>query len=200
MLWRQTLNEIRTRKLALARFCPRNGMPVMPPLGASPREIDTVRKKLGGALPPSYADFLASHDGWPQLVHGVSLLGVNHIARGTYDGIAQMVVDLGDTPVSPNASRPFPQTVVPFGIDGEAETIFAWDTSVVRAGGELEVIAWVNQIGARFDGFPSLLEFVRDLLDADLASLKNQHIEPVPARARTQVEAPRSSRRRIRAA
>src|SRR4051794_8737681 len=136
MSWRTTLNEIRTQKLYLARLDPQRGMPVLPPLGACPKEIAAVERKLGRRLPPSYAEFLAVHDGFPELLHGTSLLGAHHLLRGTYEGIARMVIDLGETPISPNARRTWPPPIVPFGVDPAGETIFAWDTSAASPGGE----------------------------------------------------------------
>jgi len=57
---------------------------------------------------------------------------------------------------------------VPFGIDLQGTTLFAFNPTVTRADGECEVIAWVNEIGVRRDSFPGFLEFVLDMCEAEL--------------------------------
>ncbi len=154
MRWQPLLAEIRAQKLALARLDPRAGMPVQPPLGAPPHAIEAVERRLGRPLPPSYREMLAQHDGVPGLYQGASLLGVRPLTRGTYVDLARLSVEAD---------------VVPFGIDGTGETIFAWDTGRVRADGELEVVVWMNEIGERVPSFPGFLELVLEMLSADIA-------------------------------
>src|SRR4051812_28555855 len=127
MRWLSTLSEIRARKLELARLDPRAGMPILPPPGASPAAIAAVEQGLGFPLPPSHRELLARHDGIPQLYQGASLLGARQLARGTFVDIARLMIEV---PLDDEAD------VIPFGIDAEAETIFAWDASRRRADGE----------------------------------------------------------------
>lgn len=157
MRWQLTLQEIRTKKLDLARLDPRAGMPVLPPSGAAPRAIATVERRLGRPLPPSYAALLAQHDGVPQLYQGASLLGTRPLARGTYESLARLVIDV-----------PGEADLVPFGIDADGETIFAWDRSAERADGELEIVVWVNEIGERVESFPAFLDLVCAMLTAEI--------------------------------
>lgn len=160
MRWQPILHEIRALKLALARLDPRAGMPVMPPAGASPRSVEAVERRFGRPLPPSYRALLAEHDGVPQLYHGASLLAARPLAQGTYVNLARLVID----PPGPQGGA----DLVPFGIDTRGETIFAWDRSEERAGGELEVVVWINDIGERVDGFPAFLELVLEMLTAEI--------------------------------
>jgi hypothetical protein len=157
MRWQSTLQEIRAKKLDLARLDPRAGMPVLPPPGAGPRAIDAVERRLGRALPPSYRALLAQHDGVPQLYHGASLLGTRPLTRGTYVDLARLVIDV-----------PAEADLVPFGIDATGETIFAWDRASERADGELEIVIWVNEIGERVESFPAFLDLVCAMLEAEI--------------------------------
>ena len=172
MQWYETVNLIRAKKLELAAVDPRAGMPVMPSARAGERGIAAVERRLRRPLPPSYRAFLATHDGWPQFFHGASLLGVRHLARGTYDEVTRLVLEEWEAPRPGSARAPRRQPpkhmLVPFGIDARAETIFAWNTSTVRADGELEIVVWINEIGERVESFPRFLELVLELLGADL--------------------------------
>jgi hypothetical protein len=156
MRWQPLLAEIRATKLALARVDPRAGMPIIPPGGASPRAIEAVERRLGGALPPSYRELLALHDGIPNFYGGASLLGTRPISRGTYVELARLSIEGAEG-------------LVPFGVDGTGETIFAWDLASARDDGELEVVVWMNEIGARVESFPAFLEMVLDMLVAEVA-------------------------------
>jgi hypothetical protein len=171
MRWQPLLAEIRAKKLSIARLDPRAGMPVMPPAGAAPSAILAVERRLGRPLPPSYRELLAQHDGLPGFYQGASLLGARPLSRGTFVELARLYLD---------AERG--ASVVPFGIDAGGEIIFAWDTAVVNAGGELEVVVWMNEIGARLPSFPAFLELVHDMLGAEIAERQRLlgHTEPPP--------------------
>jgi hypothetical protein len=158
MRWQPLLAEIRAKKLAIARLDPRAGMPVMPPPGAASSAVDAVARRLGRPLPPSYRELLAQHDGLPGFYQGASLLGARPLTRGTYVELARLYLD---------AERG--AAIVPFGIDRGGEIIFAWDTGVVRGDGELEIVVWMNEIGARVPSFPAFLELVLDMLGAEMA-------------------------------
>lgn len=145
------VHDIREKKLELARLDPRRGMPVLPPIGATSRALASLSRRV--ALPPSYLAFLASHDGWPQFFQGASLLGAQQLVRGTYVDLARLMTESAD--------------VLPFGIDTKAETIFAFEGGA-DSDGERGVLLFVNEICERFDGFPSFLEFVRDVIVSEV--------------------------------
>src|SRR5262252_3404480 len=156
-----TIRAIRDAKLAIARIDPRAGMPVLPPVGATERALVAVERKLRRALPPSYRAFLSLHDGWPQFLHGAGLLGVRQLTRGTYVDLARLMLGtLAEDEIQ--AAR----SLVPFGIDSKAETIFAFDTS--SANDELDVVVLVNDIGVRFPSFFDFLGFAYDVHAAEL--------------------------------
>jgi hypothetical protein len=169
MHWLDTIHEIRALRLELARLDPRGGMPVLPPSGAPDAGIAAVERRLGRQLPASYRAFLQQHDGWPQFFHGASLFGVRHLLRGAYVDVVRTVMAGWETPDGP-PSRPSPHTLIPFGIDPRAETIFAWNPDSERGDGELQVVVWINEIGERVDSFESLLDLVLDMLKADLCA------------------------------
>jgi hypothetical protein len=154
MRWQPLLAEIRAVKLTLARLDPRAGMPVQPPPGASLCAIEAVERRIGRPLPPSYRELLAQHDGLPGFYQGAALLGVRPLTRGTYVDVVRVSLETD---------------LCPFGIDGKAETIFAWDLSSARADGELEVVMWMNEIGERVPSFPAFLDLVLELLKAEVA-------------------------------
>ena len=157
------LAEIRALKLTLARLDPRAGMPVQPPSGASASGLAVVEQRLGRPLPPSYRELLSLHDGVPLFYQGASLLGTRPLARGTYVDLCRFVVETrGENE----------RDLVPFGIDAEAEVVFAWDLAADAPGGELEVVVFMNEIGVRLDGFPTFLEMCIDMLGSDLADLE----------------------------
>jgi len=158
MRWQLLLNDIRAQKLALARIDPRAGMPVLPPAGAAARAIEAVERRLGRPLPPSYRALLAQHDGLPGFYQGAGLLGARPLAHGTYLELARICIDT-DRDVR----------LVPFGVDGTGDTIFAWDLNRPRADGELEIVVWMNEIGERVADFPSFLELTLEMLTAEIA-------------------------------
>lgn len=170
MHWSDTIDAIRAKKLELARLDPRGGMPVMPPRGASPSAIAAAERRLGFALPASYRAFLGQHDGWPMFFHGAGLLGVQQLTRGAFVDIARMVLEEhgASTEREPGLAKSHASAFVPFGIDPQAETLFAWDTGSARVRGELEIAVWINEIGDTVDSFPSLLDLVLDMLSAEV--------------------------------
>jgi hypothetical protein len=89
-----------------------------------------------------------------------------------------MMIDLGEPgPVSATRRRP---ALVPFGIDSGAETIFAFDCSAPE--GEPGILIWVNEIGVRLDGFAAFLDFVTEMLQADVEE-RRRYLEPGAQRA-----------------
>jgi len=122
-------------------------------------------------LPPSYREFLALHDGWPRFFEGATLLGTANLGKRMYDDMARAAFEAAETPVPHLAppSRAQRPPVVPFGIDLQGTTLFAFNPSVTRADGECEVVAWVNEIGVRRDTFAGFLEFVIEMCESELA-------------------------------
>jgi hypothetical protein len=167
MHWEHLLHEIRARKRELARLDPCAGMPIMPPDGASPAALTAVERRLGRPLPPSYRALLSMHDGIPNLYQGASLLGTHHLARGTFVGLCRLAIDLGDRSRGAGAEGLGP-VLFPFGIDTDADIIFAWDLRAPRRDGELPVVVWMNEIGEQVESFPSLLELILVMLEGDV--------------------------------
>jgi hypothetical protein len=180
MDWLEAIRQIRALRLELARLDPRRGMPVAPPAGAPEHAIEGAERRMGMRLPPSYRALLAQHDGWPQVFAGAGLLGVRPLARGTYLGVARMVVEeneggadlrgpsRGAATGAPRSRRSRRAGLVPFGIDPEGETLFAWDTGTRQMDGEMEVVLWTNGVGMRLPSFPDLLALIADMLSAEL--------------------------------
>jgi hypothetical protein len=167
------LAEIRALKLDLARLDPRAGMPVLPPPGATPAALLAVERKLGRALPAAYRELLELHDGFPQLYQGASLLSTSQLVRGSFVDVARMMIDLGEPgPIGASRRRP---ALVPFGIDSTAETIFAFDCGAPT--GEPGILLWMNEIGVRLDGFAPFLDFVTEMLQADVEE-RRRFFEP----------------------
>jgi len=195
MNWQLALSEIRACRLELSRLDPRRGMPIQPPSGASAVAVAAVERKLQRALPPSYRSFLLAHDGMPQIYQGVSLLNTYHLARGSYVDLCRLVLDFGEAPRSRAAARLDPPSILPFGVDADAEAIFAWDLSAPREDGEYEVIVFVNEIADRVDDFPSLLALVLDMLRSEVDERQRERDEARGLGPRSQ---PRSRRAPIR--
>jgi hypothetical protein len=172
MRWQPLLAEIRARKLVLAKLDPRSGMPVQPPPGAAPGAVEAVERRLGRPLPPSYRELLAQHDGLPGFYQGASLLGTRPLARGTYVALARLSIE--------------GPSLFPFGVDTVGETIFAWETEVARADGELSIVVWVNEIGERVPSFPDFLELVLEMLGVEIAERQRHPCRTPAARPRAQ--------------
>jgi hypothetical protein len=186
MRWHQLMNEIRIRRLELARLDPRAGMPVLPPGGASQSAILAVERRLGRPLPRSYRQLLALHDGVPLFYQGISLLNAHHLARGTYVDLARLVIDLGELSGIEGAHKRR-STLVPFGVDAAGEAIFAWDLSTPGEGGEPSIVVWMNEIGERVSSFWSLLELVHAMLEADIDD-RRRTLDPISRRRVALVE------------
>ena len=64
---------------------------------------------------------------------------------------------------------------MPFGIDSQAETIFAFDCN--GSSSELGIVLWTNEIGVRLDDFGAFLDFVIEMLQADVEERRSL-VEP----------------------
>jgi hypothetical protein len=168
------VESLRAARLELARLDPRGGMPLCPPPPATAEAISHAERRIGRPLPPSYREFLAVHDGWPQFFQGAALLGARQLARGAFVEVARMVLgELSDADTA---------YVVPFGIDAEAEVILAWDFSRPGADGEVDVLFWVNEIGVTVGSFWAVLDLARDIVDAAVVDKRAGGLRPQAAR------------------
>jgi hypothetical protein len=124
-------------------------------------------------LPASYREFLALHDGWPRFFEGATLLGCSSIGLRRYEDLARAAFEAAETPVPDVGppTRPRQRALIAFGADLQGTTLFAFDASSPQPNGELEVIAWVNEIGVRRPSFAEFLEFVLELTEAELQAL-----------------------------
>jgi hypothetical protein len=165
------LSQIQGIQSEILRVAPYRDLCLVPNPGASAQAIGAVEERIGGRLPPSYREFLALHDGWPRFFEGATLLGAANLGKRMYEDMARAVFEAAETPVPHLAppSRAERPPIVPFGIDLQGTTLFAFNPSVTRADGECEVIAWVNEIGVRRDSFCDFLEFVVEMCEAELS-------------------------------
>jgi hypothetical protein len=165
------LTRIKDVQTEILRAAPYRDISLVPNPGASSRAIAAVEERIGHRLPPSYREFLAQHDGWPRFFEGATLLGTANLGKRMYEDIARAAFEAAETPVPHLAppSRAARTPIVPFGIDLQGTTLFAFNPTVTRADGECEVVAWVNEIGVRRDSFADFLEFVIEMCEAELA-------------------------------
>lgn len=170
--WSTLLTEIRNLQTELMRASPWRDAGLVPNPGASRSAIDIAETRLGVPLPPSYREFLAQHDGWPRFFEGATLLGTANLGRRAYEEAAQATFAAAETPAPEldSISRVQRPRLIPFGIDLQATTIFAFDPSLASANGEYAVVAWINEIGVRCDSFEGFLATVVELCEAELES------------------------------
>jgi SMI1/KNR4 family protein SUKH-1 len=126
---------------------------------AAPESAIVVTElRLGRRLPPSYREFLAFSDGWPCFFANASLLGTASIGRPEQlDAASERLLAGG--------------RLLPFGADRAGTSLFAFDTSVRLADGELTVVAWVGGLGLDCRCFTSFLATVLQLCRAELAAV-----------------------------
>jgi len=162
----------RTKELQteILRLAPYRDIGLVPNPGASAGAIAAVEERIGHRLPPSYREFLAEHDGWPRFFEGATLLGTANLGKRMYDEMARAAFEAAETPVPHLAppSRVQRAPIVPFGIDLQGTTLFAFNPTLTRADGECEVVAWVNEIGVRRESFTGFLEFVVEMCESEL--------------------------------
>ena len=164
------LARIKDIQTEILRLAPYRDISLVANPGASQVAIAAVEERICHRLPPSYREFLALHDGWPRFFEGATLLGTANLGKRMYEDMARAVFEAAETPV-PHLSPPARaqrSPIVPFGIDLQGTTLFAFNPSVTRADGECEVIAWVNEIGVRRDSFSDFLEFVVEMCESEL--------------------------------
>ena len=164
---KKLITEIRNAQTEILRRAPYRDASLVPNPGASPGAIIAAERRVGRALPPSYRSFLAQHDGWARFFEGASLLGTRALGQPRY---AELLASMfGNNPVSPAARGAARwRSLIPFGMDTQVTTVFAFNPLVQRPDGELEVVAWVNEIGLRSPSFPDFLETVLELCHSEL--------------------------------
>jgi hypothetical protein len=167
------LTRIKAIQIEILRAAPYRDIGLVPNPGASGHAIAAVEERIMHRLPPSYREFLAQHDGWPRFFEGATLLGTANLGKRMYEDLAHAAFEAAETPVPHLAppSRAARRPIVPFGIDLQGTTLFAFNPLARRADGECEVVAWVNEIGVRRDTFPEFLEFVLEMCEAELEGL-----------------------------
>jgi hypothetical protein len=165
--WQPLLAEIQRVQSEIMWMAPHRDIGLEPHPPASLTAIAAAEARIGRALPPSYREFLLTHDGWPRFFEGASLLGTANLGRRLYDDLVHAAFEAAETPVpdlGPVSLRPSPRRILsPVGVDLQATTLFAFNPTVVSADGEFEVIAWVNEIGIRRESFESFLELLLEL-------------------------------------
>jgi hypothetical protein len=170
--WKETIAQIRQVKMELSRVSPGMGPAIAPLPGATLRTISTVERRLRRRLPPSYRAFLHEHDGWPLFFEGASLLGTRELSRPGYAELTRAAFAAYETPIPEVGPRSRPEgcaeAMIPFGIDPQATTIFAFNPAVVRPDGEMEVILWVSELGERVESFGDFLSMVLEMLELDV--------------------------------
>lgn len=170
----QLLSEIHRIQTEITWLTPTRDFGLRPNPGASPSAIRRAERRLRRALPPSYRQFLALHDGWPRFFEGASLLGTAELGRQFHTDAARVVFTAAETPVphfGPPQLGQARQQPLPFGADPACETFFAFNPEAVDDHGEYEVICWVNEIGLRCDDFAGFLATVREHCEAELDEL-----------------------------
>jgi hypothetical protein len=171
--WQACLRDIRHVQTEIMRTAPWRDAGLVPNPRASARAIASAEKRIGRPLPPAYREFLAEHDGWPRFFEGATLFGTANLGLRLYDQAIRAAFEAAETPVpdvGPPSRAAERRVLIAFGADVQATTLFAFEGSCERADGELEVVAWINEIGVRRDSFESFLELVLELADAELHS------------------------------
>jgi len=157
--WQMLLGSIRAIQMELKRREPKRAIGLSGNPSAPESAILVTELRIGRKLPPSYREFLAFSDGWSSFFEGASLLGTGEIGRtGALDGAHERLLARG--------------RLLPFGVDRSGASLFAFDTSVRLADGELGVVAWMGGLGIDCRCFTSFLATVLQLCRAELSASK----------------------------
>lgn len=176
--WLNLVAQLRSTQTEILRLAPFRDIGLVPNPGAAPKAIEAAEARLGLPLPPSYRAFLRRHDGWPRFFEGASLLGTACLGSRVYDDFARAAFAAAETPepdIGPPTLRPLYNQVIPFGVDLQSTTLFAFNPRVQTTEGEYEVIAWINEIGVRRDDFSSFVELLLELADHELEGQLSLH-------------------------
>lgn len=163
--WRSLLGSVRSVQMEVKRRAPERQIGLAGNPAAPESAIVVAELRLGRKLPPSYREFLAFSDGWPCFFEGASLLGTGDIGRAT-------AAERSDRRLSGR------ERLLPFGMDRDGTSLFAFDTTVRRADGELPVVAWVGGLGLDCRCFTGFLATVLQLCRSELTTLRAGEIEP----------------------
>ncbi|MCK6532834.1 MAG: SMI1/KNR4 family protein [Polyangiaceae bacterium] len=176
--FRILLRDIQRVQREILKTAPYRDFGLKPNPGATGAEIVAAEKRLGRPLPPSYREFLMLHDGWPRFYDGATLLGTAAIGQAAHAAAARATFEAAETPVPDYGppSRTQPRVLIPFGIDLAATTLFVFNPAHVDSRGEMEVIAWINEIGLRRASFPDFLDTVCELCQSELDSTREQAV------------------------
>lgn len=144
--------------MELKRSDPRRAVGLAGNPAAPESALVVAELRLGRKLPPSYREFLAFCDGWPNFFEATTLLGTGDIGRRSCDAAA---------------ARMLPERcLLPFGVDARGACLFAFDTRVRLADGELPVVAWMGGLGIDCRCFTGFLATVLQLCRAELVQLR----------------------------
>jgi hypothetical protein len=168
----ELVERLRDVQTEILRLAPYRDIGLVPNPAAAPSAVLALETRLGVPLPPSYRAFLSRHDGWPRCFEGASLLGSACLGNRVYDEFARSAFAAAESPepdLTPVSRQSEYRHVIPFGVDLQSTTLFAFNPSVVDADGEYEVIAWINELGMRRESFPSFLELLIELAEYELA-------------------------------
>ena len=175
--WKDTVAKIRDVKAELSALDPAMGPAIAPPPGAGLRTIAVVERRIRHALPPSYRAFLHLHDGWPLFFHEASLLGTRELSKPGPFHLTRAAFAAYETPIPeigpPSRPQGHADSMIPFGIDPTAETIFAFNPAVTSPDGEMEVILWVNGLGERAQNFAQFLALALEMLELGLGEQRH---------------------------
>jgi hypothetical protein len=159
--WRTLIASIRAIQMELKRHRPHSPIGLAGNPAAPESAILVTELRLGRRLPPSYREFLAFSDGWPCFFADATLLGTGSIGRPEQlDPANERLLARG--------------RLLPFGADRAGTSLFAFDTSVRLADGELTVVAWVGGLGLDCRCFTSFLATVLQLCRAELVSARTE--------------------------
>jgi len=170
--WQEKLERIYWVQTELADLFPHRNDGLIPNPPADSESLARAERRIGRPLPPSYRAFLSRFDGWPRFFDGAALLGTKDLGKSSYADLAQAAFEAAETPVSregpPSARvRGYPGEMIPFGIDPEGTTLFAFDPTNMDELGEMGVVAWIHEIGFRAKSFDALLANLLELCEAD---------------------------------
>jgi hypothetical protein len=167
----ELVERLRSIQTEILRLAPYRDIGLVPNPAAAASAVKALEGRLGLPLPPSYRAFLLRHDGWPRCFEGASLLGSACLGNRVYDEFARAAFEAAESPeteFAPPARKTEYRNLIPFGVDLQSTTLFAFNPSVQTADGEYEVIAWINELGMRRESFPDFLGLLIELAEHDL--------------------------------
>lgn len=147
------------------RVAPYRDIGLVPNPRATEVDIAAAEARIGHTLPRSYRRFLSKHDGWPRFYEGATLLSASQLGHGLGKALSEAA---SCTVRFRTPARTSPKSFVVFGVDPQQTTLFAFNTLKRYPDGEFEVIAWLNELGLKYRGFPEFLAGIEELCLAEL--------------------------------